>query len=103
MGVDFIKKNYVHSGILNNVLSVGVINTIGDTKSNLKGNIIGKEKDGDKFTIEGIELPKTSGKVEYKLELEQSNGMIYSGGIGMEFSKDYNRNMNISISVGYKF
>ena len=103
VGVDFVKSLYLNNGKLKNILSLGVINTIGDKSKELNGYILGKEKDGKKFDIQGVELPKTSGKVSYNLELEQTNGMIYSAGVSLEFAKDYNRNVNATVGVGYKF
>ena len=103
VGVDFIKSLYLNNGKLKNILSLGVINTIGDKSEELNGYILGKEKDGKKFDIQGVELPKTSGKVSYNLELEQTNGMIYTAGISLEFAKDYNRNINATVGMGYKF
>lgn len=103
IGVDFVKSLYLNNGKLKNILSLGVINTIGDKSKELNGYILGKEKDGKKFDIQGVELPKTSGKVSYNLELEQLNGMIYTTGVSMEFAKDYNRNINVIIGIGYKF
>ncbi|MGL4903284.1 MAG: hypothetical protein ACRC3I_09485, partial [Cetobacterium sp.] len=90
-------------GKLKNILSLGVINTIGDKSKELNGYILGKEKDGKKFDIQGVELPKTSEKVSYNLELEQMNGMIYTAGVSVEFAKDYNRNVNVTVGIGYKF
>ena len=69
----------------------------------LNGYTLGKEKDGKKFDIQGVELPKTSGKVSYNLELEQTNGIIYTAGVSLEFAKDYNRNVNAIVGVGYRF
>ena len=103
IGVDFIKSLYLAKGKLKNILSLGVINTIGDKSKELNGYILGKEKDGNKFNIQGVELPKTSGKVSYSLELEQTNGMIYTAGVSLEFAKDYNRNVNATVGIGYKF
>ncbi|MEG0584595.1 MAG: autotransporter domain-containing protein, partial [Cetobacterium sp.] len=91
VGVDFVKSLYLNNGKLKNILSLGVINAIGDKSKELNGYIVGKEKDGKKFDIQGVELPKTSGKVSYNLELEQTNGMIYTAGVSLEFAKDYNR------------
>lgn len=102
-GVDFVKSLYLNNGKLKNILSLGVINTIGDKSKELNGYILGKEKDGKKFDIQGVELPKTSGKVSYSLELEQTNGMIYTAGVSLEFAKDYNRNVNVTVGIGYKF
>ena len=45
----------------------------------------------------------TAGKVSYNLELEQINRMIYTAGMSLEFTKDYNRNVNTTIGIGYKF
>ena len=102
-GVDFVRSLYLNNGKLKNILSLGVINTIGDKSKELNGYILGKEKDGKKFDIQGVELPKTSGKVSYSLELEQTNGMIYTAGVSLEFAKDYNRNVNVTVGIGYKF
>ena len=103
VGVDFVKSLYLNNGKLKNILSLGVIKTIGDKSKELSGYILGKEQDGKKFDIQGVELPKTTGKVSYNLELEQINGMIYTAGVGLEFAKDYNRNINVTVGVGYKF
>lgn len=103
IGVDFVKSLYLNNGKLKNVLSLGVINTIGDKSKELNGYILGKEKDGKKFDIQGVELPKTSGKVSYNIELEQTNGMIYTAGVSLEFAKDYNRNVSATVGIGYKF
>lgn len=103
IGVDFVKSLYLNNGKLKNILSLGVINTIGDKSKELNGYILGKEKDGKKFDIQGVELPKTSGKVSYNLELEQTNGMIYTAGVSLEFAKNYNRNVNATVGIGYKF
>ena len=103
IGVDFVKSLYLNNGKLKNILSLGVINTIGDKSKELNGYILGKEKDGKKFDIQGVELPKISGKVSYNLELEQTNGMIYTAGVSLEFAKDYNRNVNATVGMGYKF
>ena len=48
-------------------------------------------------------LPQITGKIAYNIEVEQDKGMIYSAGINYEFAKDYNRNINVSVGVGYKF
>lgn len=103
IGVDFVKSLYLNNGKLKNILSLGIINTIGDKSKELNGYILGKEKDGKRFDIQGVELPKTSGKVSYNVELEQTNGMIYTAGVSLEFAKDYNRNVNATIGIGYKF
>lgn len=103
IGVDFVKSLYLNNGKLKNILSLGVINTIGDKSKELNGYILGKEKDGKKFDIQGVELPKTFGKVSYNLELEQINGMIYTVGVNIEFAKDCNKNINATVGVGYKF
>ncbi|MHA5067684.1 autotransporter domain-containing protein [Cetobacterium somerae] len=103
VGVDFVKSLYLNNGKLKNILSLGVIKTIGDKSKELSGYILGKEQDGKKFDIQGVELPKTAGKVSYNLELEEINGMIYTAGVGLEFAKDYNRNINVTVGVGYKF
>ena len=103
IGVDFIKSLYLDNGKLKNILSLGVINTIGDKSKELNGYILGKDKDGTKFDIQGVELPKISGKASYNLELEQINGMIYTVGVSLEFAKDYNRNINATVGIGYKF
>ena len=103
VGVDFIKSSYLNNGKLKNILSLGVINTIGDKSKELNGYILGKEKDGKKFDIQGIELPKTSGKVSLNIEYEKINGLIYTAGVSLEFAKDYNRNINATVGIGYKF
>ena len=80
-----------------------MINTIGDKSKELNGYILGKEKDGKKFDIQGTELPKTSGKVSLNIEYEKTNGLIYTAGVSLEFAKDYNRNVNATIGIGYRF
>ena len=45
----------------------------------------------------------TQGKASYNLELEQTNGIIYTAGVSIEFSKDDNRNVNATMGIGYKF
>ena len=103
IGLDFTKEILLSRGKLNNIISVGVINTLGNKEKSLEGNIIGKDRNGSKFEIKGIELPTTAGKVSYDLEYEQINGMIYSAGVDFEFAKDYNRNINVTLGMGYKF
>lgn len=103
IGVDFVKSQYLNNGKLKNILSLGVINTIGDKARELNGYILGKEKDGTRFDIQGLELPETSGKVSYNLELEKTNGMIYTAGVSLEFAKDHNRNANATLGMGYRF
>lgn len=103
IGVDVVKKVYLPKTKLSNIFYAGVVNTLGDTSKDLKGHVIGKDKDGSKFDIEGTELPKTSGKVAYNLELEQDNGMIYSAGVSLKFSEDYNRAVTTFVGIGYKY
>lgn len=103
IGFDLKKELLYSKGKLNNILSFGVINTIGSKDEDLKAHIIGKDVNGSKFDIQGVELPTTSGKVAYNMEFEQSNGMIYSAGVNFEFAKDNNRNVNITTGIGYKF
>jgi len=103
VGVDFIKSSYLNNGKLKNILSLGVINTIGDKSKELNGYILGKEKDGKKFDIQGTEFPRTSGKVSLNIEYEKTNGLIYTAGVSLEFAKDYNRNINATVGIGYKF
>ncbi|MBC2856961.1 autotransporter outer membrane beta-barrel domain-containing protein [Cetobacterium sp. 2A] len=103
LGIDLIKNVYLQQGKLKNIFSFGIINTIGDKSKELNGYVLGNSKDGNKFDIQGIELPRTSGKVAYNLELEQTSGMIYTAGVSMEFAKDYNRNASATIGLGYKF
>lgn len=103
VGVDIVKSVYMPKAKLSNVFYAGVVNTLGDTSKDLKGHVIGKDKNGSKFDIEGTELPKTSGKVAYNLELEQDSGMIYTAGVSLKFSEDYNRAVNTFIGVGYKY
>lgn len=102
-GIDFVKNLYLTNGKLKNILSLGIINTIGNKSKELNGYIIGNEKNGSKFDIQGIKLPKISEKISYNLELEKTNGIIYTAGVNLEFAKDYNRNMNITVGIGYKF
>nr|WP_255492195.1 autotransporter domain-containing protein [Cetobacterium sp. 2A] len=101
--IDLIKNVYLQQGKLKNIFSFGIINTIGDKSKELNGYVLGNSKDGNKFDIQGVELPRTSGKVAYNLELEQTSGMIYTAGVSMEFAKDYNRNASATIGLGYKF
>ncbi|MBC2856950.1 autotransporter outer membrane beta-barrel domain-containing protein [Cetobacterium sp. 2A] len=103
LGIDLIKNVYLQQGKLKNIFSFGIINTIGDKSKELNGYVLGNSKDGNKFDIQGVELPRTSGKVAYNLELEQTSGMIYTAGVSMEFAKDYNRNASATIGLGYKF
>ncbi|MBC2857075.1 autotransporter domain-containing protein [Cetobacterium sp. 2A] len=103
LGIDLIKNVYLQQGKLKNIFSFGLINTIGDKSKELNGYVLGNSKDGNKFDIQGVELPRTSGKVAYNLELEQTSGMIYTAGVSMEFAKDYNRNASATIGLGYKF
>lgn len=87
---------------LDQIYSNGVVNTVGNRSKELKGNILGNKKNGNKFDIQAVEVPKTSGTVSYNLEYERTNGFIYTGGVDLEFSKD-NRNFEIKIGAGYKF
>ncbi|MGL5123887.1 MAG: autotransporter domain-containing protein [Fusobacteriaceae bacterium] len=103
IGIDLVKKIQLEKIKLNNVFSFGVINTLGSTQKELQGRVLGNNKKGTNFGIQGVELPRTSGKVSYNLELEQNNGMIYTTGISLEFSKDYNRNVSATVGIGYKF
>ncbi|MGL5054714.1 MAG: autotransporter domain-containing protein [Fusobacteriaceae bacterium] len=103
VGVDIVKTVLLEKGKLNNIFSLGVINTLGNDSKDLKGYVIGKDKNGSKFDIQGTELPRTSGKAGYNLELEQSSGMIYTAGVSLEFAEDYNRNVNATVGIGYKF
>jgi hypothetical protein len=103
VGVDFIKTVYIPSGKIKNILSIGVISTLGSKEKSLDGYVVGNGKNGSKFEIQGIELPQITGKIAYNIEVEQDKGMIYSAGINYEFAKDYNRNINVSVGVGYKF
>ena len=103
IGADFVRSTYMTGGELKNIFSIGIINTIGQRQKDLKGYILGKDTDGTRFDIKGMELPKTSGIIGYNLELEQDNGMLYSIGANYEFAKDYNRNLNVTVGLGYKF
>lgn len=103
VGTDFIKTINLKNGELKNVLSLGVITTTGDRDKEISGAILGAQNNGAEFDIQGVELPKVSGKVSYNLEYEQTNGMIYTAGVSLEFSKDYNRNFNTNLGIGYKF
>ena len=103
VGVDFVKTVQLEKGKLNNIFSLGVINTLGSDSKKLRGRILGANKKGSDFEIQETELPDLSGKASYNLELEQTNGMIYTAGVSIEFSKDYNRNVNATIGIGYKF
>ena len=103
VGVDFIKTVYIPSGKIKNILSIGVISTLGSKEKSLDGYVVGNGKNGSKFEIQGIELPQTTGKIAYNIEVEQDKGIIYSAGVNYEFAKDYNRNINVSVGIGYKF
>ncbi|MGL5055742.1 MAG: hypothetical protein ACRC54_08715, partial [Fusobacteriaceae bacterium] len=103
VGVDIVKTAYIEKGKVNNIFSLGVINTLGSDAKELKGRVIGENKKGSKFDIQGTELPKTSGKASYNLEIEQESGMIYTAGVSIEFAKDYNRNVSATVGIGYKF
>ena len=102
VGADFVKEIALEKAKVKNIVSVGVINTLGENDKSLKANIIGTQE-GSQFEIAGAKLPRTSGKVSYNLEVEAQNGMIYSAGVSMEFAKDYNRNINTTLGIGYKF
>ncbi len=103
IGFDLKNTLALNSGKLSNILSVGLINTIGDREKDLTGNILGAQKNGNSFDIRGIELPRTSGKLSYNLEYEKTNGMIYTLGVGYEFAKDNNKNVTGTLGLGYKF
>lgn len=103
VGVDLVKTSYLEKGRVKNIVSLSAINTVGDKEKELKGYVIGKEKTGKQFNIKGTELPDLSGKVSYNIEYEKNNGMIYTGGASIEFSKDYNRNISATIGIGYRF
>lgn len=103
VGVDIIKSLYIEKAKVNNIFSLGVINTLGSDSKELKGNIIGENRKGSKFDIQGTELPRTSGKASYNLEIEKTNGVIYTAGVSMEFAEEYNRNINATVGIGYKF
>ena len=36
-------------------------------------------------------------------EYEKTNGLIYTAGTEVEFSKDYNRNISVKLGLGYRF
>ena len=103
IGFDLKNTLALNSGKLSNILSAGVINTLGDKEKDLTGNILGAQGAGSGFDIQGIKLPKTSGKLSYNLEYEKTNGMIYTLGIGYEFAKDNNKNITATVGLGYKF
>lgn len=103
IGFDLKNTLALTSGKLSNILSLGLINTIGDREKDLTGNILGAQKNGNSFDIRGIELPRTSGKLSYNLEYEKTNGMIYTLGLGYEFAKDNNKNVTATVGLGYKF
>ena len=65
--------------------------------------MIGKTKEGSAFELSGVKYPSTSGKVGYTLEFEKTTGMIYLVGVSLEFAKDYNRNLDVNVGLGYKF
>lgn len=103
LGVDFIHKLPLTNSHLKNILSLNMINTLGEREKALHGRILGNNKVGSSFDVEGVKLPKTSGEVAYNLEWEKNNGMIYGAGISFEFGKNYNRSLMGNISIGYKF
>lgn len=103
IGFDLKNNLALNSGKLSNILSLGLINTIGDREKDLTGNILGAQKNGNSFDIRGIELPRTSGKLSYNLEYEKTNGMIYTLGVGYEFAEDNNKNVTGTVGLGYKF
>ena len=103
VGVDFVKTVQLEKGKLNNIFSLGVINTLGSDSKKLRGRILGANKKGSDFEIQETELPDLAGKASYNLELEQTNGIIYTAGVSIEFSKDDNRNVNATMGIGYKF
>lgn len=103
VGVDLVKSKVLEKGKLKGIVSLGVVNTLGDHSKELKGKIKGANKLGKEFDLQGVELPRTSGKVGLNLEYERVNGMIYTAGIDFEFAKDYNRNVSLQVGVGYRF
>lgn len=103
VGVDLVKSKVLEKGKLKGIVSLGVVNTLGDHSKELKGKIKGANKLGKEFDLQGVELPRTSGKVGINLEYERVNGMIYTAGIDFEFAKDYNRNVSLQVGVGYRF
>ena len=103
VGVDLVKSKVLDKGKLKGIVSLGVVNTLGDHSKELKGKIKGANKLGKEFDLQGVELPRTSGKVGINLEYERVNGMIYTAGMDFEFAKDYNRNVSLQVGVGYRF
>ncbi len=103
LGADLIKEMLTGYGKLNSIFSFGVIRTLGDREKDLNGVILGAEKDGSRFKINGAEVPEISGKVAYNLELEQHSGMIYNIGGSLEFAQEGNRNYSLQVGIGYKF
>lgn len=103
VGVDLVKSKVLEKGKLKGIVSLGVVNTLGDHSKELKGKIKGANKLGKEFDLQGVELPRTSGKVGLNLEYERVNGMIYTAGMDFEFAKDYNRNVSLQVGVGYRF
>lgn len=103
IGLDITKTADVPFGKINNILSVGIVHTLGDKNKSLNGRILGKTNDGSDFEIQGVKLPELTGKIEYNIEIEQTKGMIYSAGINYEFAKDNNQNISAKIGIGYKF
>lgn len=103
IGLDLKNTLALNSGTLSNIFSIGVINTLGDKEKDLTGNILGAQRDGSDFNIQGVKLPTTSGKLSYNLEYEKTNGMIYTLGLGYEFAKDNNKNVTGTVGLGYKF
>lgn len=103
VGVDVTKSVYTPSAKVTNILSVGVIKTLGDREEDLTGRVIGNSKNGSDFEIQGVELPEVTGRVAYNLEIEGLKGMIYTAGLNYEFAEDNNKNIEGTIGLGYRF
>lgn len=103
IGLDLIKIIPLESYNIKNILSLNTINTLGNKDRKIEGCILGNGKTGSTFDIGGTKLPNTSGKIGYNIEIEQVNGVIYSGGISLEFAKGHNKNLNMTLGLGYKF
>ncbi|WP_279119470.1 autotransporter outer membrane beta-barrel domain-containing protein [Fusobacterium varium] len=103
IGIDLIKTINIEEGKLKGIISLGIVQSLGDKERELTGKIQGKNKRGSNFDIQGAEVPKTSGKASLNIEYEKTNGLIYTAGTEVEFSKDYNRNISVKLGLGYRF
>lgn len=103
IGTDLIKTINIEEGKLKGIISLGIVQSLGDRERELTGKIQGKNKRRSNFDIQGAKVPKTSGKASLNIEYEKTNGLIYTAGTEMEFSKDYNRNISVKLGLGYRF